>query len=150
MQASLNFFDFGLNYWAVLSDLRVYSQERRRERYQICFRWKQSQGLVDGYSFSWQWSDRRGRLAIPTSIPRSAPAKIHQARERSLGVHGPRLFNLLPRHLRNENCGDFELFKNHLDIFLGTVTDQPTTPGLGRAAVSNSLLDQIPLIPNLD
>ena len=140
----------GLNYWKVLSHLRVYSQERRRERYQICFLWKQSQGLVEGYSFSWQWHDRRGRLAIPTNIPRSAPSKVRQARERSLGVHGPRLFNLLPNHLRNENSGDFALFKNHLDIFLGTVPDQPTTPGLVRAAMSNSLLDQIPLIPNLD
>ena len=140
----------GLSYWEVLSELRVYSQERRRERYQICFLWKESQGLVDGYSFSWQWSDRRGRLAIPTNIPRSAPTKVSQARERSLGVHGPRLFNLLPRHLRNENSGDFALFKNHLDIFLSTVPDQPTTPGLGRAAVSNSLLEQIPLIPNFD
>ena len=140
----------GLNYWEILSHLRVYSQERRRERYQICFLWKQSQGLVEGYSFSWQWHDRRGRLAIPTNIPRSAPSKVRQARERSLGVHGPRLFNLLPNHLRNENSGDFALFKNHLDIFLGTVPDQPTTPGLVRAAMSNSLLDQIPLIPNLD
>jgi hypothetical protein len=27
----------GLSYWEKLSELRVYSQERRRERYQICF-----------------------------------------------------------------------------------------------------------------
>ena len=31
-----------LNYWEKLAKLRVYSQERRRERYQICFLWKQS------------------------------------------------------------------------------------------------------------
>ena len=43
----------GMNYWEKLSFLRVYSQERRRERYQICFLWKQSQGLVDGYQFKW-------------------------------------------------------------------------------------------------
>ena len=36
----------GLNYWEKLSELRVYSQERRRERYQICFLWKLSQGLI--------------------------------------------------------------------------------------------------------
>ena len=138
-----------MNYWEKLSHLRVYSQERRRERYQICFLWKQSQGLIDGYSFKWQWSDRRGRLAIPTNIPRNAPTKVKQARERSLGVHGARLFNLLPVNLRNENSGDFPLFKNHLDIFLSLVPDQPTTPGLVRAAGSNSLLDQVPLVPNL-
>ena len=135
----------GKNYWEKLSLLRVYSQERRRERYQVCFLWKISQGLVDGYSISWQWTDRRGRMAIPNAIPSSAPSKVKQARERSLGVHGARIFNLLPSHLRNENSGDFALFKNHLDIFLSTVPDQPTTPGLSRAAGSNSLLEQVPL-----
>ena len=68
----------------------------------------------------------------------------------SLGVHGAQLFNLLPKTLRNENCGDFELFKNHLDIFLAMIPDQPTISGLARAAHSNSMLDQVPLVPNLD
>ena len=118
--------------------------------YQICLRWKQCQGLADGYTIGWQWSDRRGRLAVPNSIPRHEPAKVRQARERSLGVHGARLFNLLPQSLRNENCRDFPLFKNHLDIFLAIVPDQPTTPGLVRAAQTNSLLDQVPLAENLN
>ena len=99
----------GMNYWEQLSLLRVYSQERRRERYQVCFLWKQSQGLVDGYELKWQWSDRWGRLAVPNRIPYSAPSKVKKARERSLGVHGAHLFNLLPKNLRNENSRDFEL-----------------------------------------
>ena len=139
-----------MNYWDKLSLLKVYSQERRRERYQICFLWKQSQGLIEGFSIKWQWSDRRGRLAVPNSILRQAPAKIRQARERSLGVHGARLFNLLPKSLRNEDSRDFPLFKNHLDIFLAMIPDQPTTSCLVRAAISNSLLDQVPLAPNLN
>ena len=139
-----------LNYWEKLSTLGVYSQERRRERYQICFIWKVSQGLIDGYdTIKWQWSDRRGRLAVPCQIKRSAPSKVQNARESTLAVHGVRLFNLLPASLRNENCGDFELFKNHLDIFLSQVPDQPTTAGLGRAAKTNSLFDQIPLVDDL-
>ena len=39
----------GKTYWERLSHLRVYSQERKRERYQICFLWKLSQGLIEGY-----------------------------------------------------------------------------------------------------
>ena len=140
----------GLDYWGKLSELRIYSQERRRERYQICFLWKISQGLIEGFPFKWQWSDRRGRLAIPANIPRCAPASVKKARERFLNVHGARLFNLLPKKLRNENSGDFPLFKNHLDIFLSRVPDQPTTAGLFRAAQSNSLLDQVPLVTDLD
>ena len=135
----------GKNYWQKLSLLRVYSQERRRER-PVCFLWKISQGLVDGYSINWQWSDRMGRMAIPDPIPSTAPTKVKQARERSLGVHGARIFNLLPSNLRNENSGDFALFKNHLDIFLSTVPDQPTTSGLYRAAGSNSMLEQVLLL----
>ena len=83
---------------------------------------------------------------MPNHIPSSAPSMVKKARERSLGVHGARLFNLLPKSLRNENSGDFMLFKNNLDIFLATVPDQPTTSGLARAAVSNSLLEQVPLV----
>jgi len=40
----------GLDYWNKLAKLKLYSQERRRERYQIIFIWKISQGLVSGYS----------------------------------------------------------------------------------------------------
>ena len=36
----------GLDYWERLQSLRMYSQERRRESYQIIFIWKLSQGLV--------------------------------------------------------------------------------------------------------
>ena len=139
-----------MTYWERLCELRVYSQERRRERYQICFIWKLSQGLVSGFETKWQWSDRRGRLAVPASIPSNAPSDVKKARENFLNVHGARLFNLLPKTLRNENSADFPLFKNHLDIFLARIPDQPTTAGLARAAVSNSLLDQVPLVPDLD
>ena len=35
----------GLDYWEKLKCLGMYSQERRRERYQVIFIWKLSQGL---------------------------------------------------------------------------------------------------------
>ena len=82
-----NFSLLDKKYWEKLSIRKVYSQERRCERYQ---------GLVDGYTVNWQWNQRRGRMAIPNNIPL-------QARERSLGVHGARLFNILLVNLRNEN-----------------------------------------------
>ena len=75
---------------------------------------------------------------------------VKHARERFLNVHGAKCFNLLPKSLRNENSADFPLFKNHLDIFLARIPDQPTMAGLARAAVTNSLLDQVPLVPDLD
>ena len=113
----------GLDYWEKLKFLRVYSQERRRERYAILFLWKLSQDLVSGYGVSFTSCDgRTGRKAIPASIPR-IPARLKNAREGSLSVKGVALFNLLPISLRNSNHGDIEMFKNHLDIYLGTIPD---------------------------
>ena len=134
-----------MDYWEQLKALRLYSQERRRERYMICFLWKLSQGLVGGYSIQWNWSDRRGRYAVPAPLALSAPSAVRRARERSLGVRGARIFNMLPASLRSET-GSFDHFKNHLDVFLSGVPDQPTVPGLARAAASNSLLDQLLLL----
>ena len=37
-----------LSYWDKLRSLRLYSQERRRERYMIIFVWKISQQMVSG------------------------------------------------------------------------------------------------------
>ena len=86
-----------MTYWERLCELRVYSQERRRERYQICFLWKLSQGMINGFEINWQWSDRRGRLAVPASIPSNAHSNVKKARERFLNVHCARLLNLLTK-----------------------------------------------------
>ena len=105
-------------------------------------KWKISQGLAEGYTIPWQWNERRGRSEDPAE--KNVPAAVRNARERSLSVRGARIFNLLPPHLRNEDCGDYELFKNHLDIFLSGIPDEPTVQGLSRPTASNSLIDQIP------
>ena len=74
--------------------------------------------------------------------------RVQYARERSLGVKGAKIFNLLPEQLRSMNSGHIDYFKNHLDVFLASIPDQPTMTGLGRAAESNSLLHQLPLFYN--
>ena len=136
----------GLSYWEILITLRLFSQERRRERYFIIFIWKIAQGLVEGYSLSFTTpTSRTGRKVISAPIVQSSPACVRRARERTLAVRGVHLFNLLPAQLRNSDHGDTDMFKNHLDIFLMNIPDQPTRPGLVRAAQSNSLLHQIPL-----
>ena len=135
-----------LNYWEKLSELRLYSQERRRERYQVIFLWKISQGMVSGYDVEFTSGlGRRARTIIPRTVVRAAPTVVKNARERSLGVRGARLFNLLPDQLRSLNTDHIEVFKNHLDVFLSSIPDQPTMTGLGRAAETNSLLDQLPM-----
>ena len=135
-----------MDYLERLSHLNMHSQERRRERYQIIFIWKISQGLVGGYNLEFSNSDRRGRMVVPHPYKRQAPARVRNAREASLGVRGARLFNLLPAWIRTIDGVSVDRFKSELDKFLVGVPDQPTVPGRGRAAASNSLIDQLQLI----
>ena len=136
----------GLDYWERLSALHLYSQERRRERYQIIFMWKVAQGLVQGYSTTFYTTPRRGRLAHLSILRNQSPASVKRAREASLKVKGAKLFNIIPQELRDTTLGSVDQFKSSLDSWLATVPDQPTIPGRQRPASSNSLLDQVPLI----
>ena len=134
-----------LNHWERLHLLHLYSQERRRERYVVIFLWKIAEGLVKGYNINFSESDngRRGRMALPKPYIRTAPAGVRRARESSLGVKGCRLFNLIPAELRSMTGCSVNTFKKYLDEFLATVPDQPTVPGLTRAACTNSMIDQL-------
>ena len=139
----------GLNYWQKLDKLRLYSQERRRERYQIILIWKISQGLVSGYNLDFTTcASRTGRKVASKGVKNKAPAAVRNARAATLAVRGAQLFNLMPLNLRNNNYGDLPMFKNHLDIYLDSIPDQPTIQGLARSAKTNSLLDQVPLLEN--
>ena len=78
-----------------------------------------------------------------------AAASVRNAREASLQVRGAKLFNCIPRELRDTFSGSTEQFKAKLDAWLETIPDQPTIPGRQRAAVTNSLLDQVTILQNL-
>ena len=136
----------GQDYWERLSSLKMYSQERRRERYQIIFIWKVSQHLVKGYSIPFKEHPRHGRLVDLPQVANRCPAAVRNAYEGSLRIKGAKLFNLLPPELRNLNGVLVETFKANLDTWLGSVPDQPTIPGRQRAAATNSLLDQVPML----
>jgi hypothetical protein len=136
----------GLDYWERLSSLHLYSQERRRERYQIIFMWKVAQGLVQGYSTTFYKSTRRGRLAHLNPLRNQSPPSVKRAREASLKVKGAKLFNIIPQELRDTTVGSVDHFKSGLDSWLANIPDQPTIPGRQRPAASNSLLHQAPLI----
>ena len=133
----------GEDYWERLSSLRMYSQERRRERYQIIFVWKVLQGLVQGYTLTCSDHPRRGRCVNICPYNRNSPSAVRNAREATLAVKGAKLFNLLPRALRDIQSGTVDQFKAQLDKWLEVVPDQPTVPGRLRAAKTNSLLDQV-------
>ena len=132
-----------LAYRERLTKLKMYSQERRRDRYRCIFVWKVSMGLISGYNLEFRGEGtRRGRECEVAEIVRSAPTAVKKAREGSLSVKGARLFNLLPADVRNITSNKVEHFKTKLDEFLKDVPDEPDLP---RAAESNCLLHQIPM-----
>ena len=51
-----------MNYWDKLSELHLYSQERRRERYQVIFLWKISQGMVSCFDIEFTHTMGRGEV----------------------------------------------------------------------------------------
>ena len=133
-----------LDYWERLSQLGMYSQERRRERYMIIFLWKLAEKLVQGYKQDFVQNPRRGRLAVIHHPPTHQPPAVRKAREASLPCRGSKLFNLIPRELRGMS-GTVLQFKVSLDVWLSTIPDQPTVNGRQRAAKTNSLIDQVPM-----
>ena len=139
-----------INYWERLKCLRLNSQQRRFERYRIIYTWKILEesapncGIKEIHSFE----DRQGRKCELPNLKGSQSVKT--LREQSFQVHGPRLFNSLPRYIRNlTKCG-IDIFKEKLDLFLEKIPDQPKVGDLMPATCnqvsgqpSNSLVDQI-------
>ena len=137
-----------MNYWERLRSLRIYSQQRRLERYRIIYTWKILEGLVPNCGLILVENSRRGRLVeIP---PLKGKPSVRKLREQSFQVDGPKLFNSLPKYLRDLTKVPVEELKEQLDKFLETIPDQPCIGGLTTAACdlftampSNSVIDQI-------
>ena len=133
-----------MTYWERLKYLKMNSQQRRFERYKVFYTWKVINGLVPNPGICLlPDSDRRGILC-------KVPATKDNMRNNSYQVIGPRLFNALPKELRNMKCSKAD-FKFALDTFLCKIPDEPQCPNLVPGATdmieskpSNSLLHQIP------
>ena len=79
---------------------------------------------------------------VPT-VNNQASQAVKSLRYGSFAVHAPRLFNMLPAHIRNTTGCTIDVFKRKLDNFLKTVPDEPQIAGYTamRRADSNSILD---------
>mgnify|MGYP001416209080 CR=1 FL=1 len=101
---------------------------------------------LKGHSVHLHSKERLDTTALPKPVNTSAPDSVKRARESSLAVKGVALFNLCPRGLRDMASDHHDRFKENLDSWLFEIPDQPTIPGCQRAAISNSLLDQVPML----
>ena len=135
----------GMNYWQRLQFLRMNSEQRRIERYRMIYVWKIFKGLAPNPGIEiLSNNDSRGRTC-------RVPFTRNRRRLESFNVVGPKLFNSLPKDLRDMTQCSLEDFKISLDAFLTCVPDEPPCPDLVPGATdmilsrpSNLLLHQIP------
>ncbi|CAL4095372.1 unnamed protein product [Meganyctiphanes norvegica] len=138
-----------LNYHQRLKKLKLYSLERRRERYMIINAWQQIEEISENVLGLKARRLGRSRRLVSTMIPLGINGKRIKDRDRTL-IHNStakkmeRIFNVIPPDLRNITGVKTETFKRHLDVWLQMVPDTPKIDDYGAtvAAESNSIFHQ--------
>ena len=127
-----------LNYWDRLKALKLYSLQRRRERYIIIFMWKIQHGLTPNIcNFTFNTSDRRGATCI-RNLGKSKYSSINTLVFHSFSSSGPALYNRVP--LKVKDSSTLLSFKSRLDSWLRSFPDTPPSPGY-TAANNNSMME---------
>jgi len=142
------------NYHEALKELKLYSLQRRRERYTLLQIWKMLEGhtanLNNTPNSSLQIARRiedRGGRTLKTLNLTTTPGYLQKVKQQTVKVHGAKLFNSLPMSLRNTTNSTVEQFKHKLDKFLTTIEDLPLLQSgahNGRANGSNHIYDCVP------
>ena len=132
-----------LNYHQRLQKLKVYSLERRRDRYDILYSFKVFKKIVPNIGLQFKWSDRRGRTLVPPPVVKNSSEHSKTLRNHSYRARASRLFNSLPAEIRNVPADTPMIrIKSMLDRYLSTIRDEPQLPGYPITATSNSVIHQ--------
>ena len=126
-----------LDYSDRLARLNLSSIQRRYDRYKIFYIKKILNNLVPNVGIS-VCHDREHRNGLSLEVMGN---NVNKLRKNSFQFTGPRIFNLLPKDIRNHN-GSMETFKILLDNFLSTVPDIPRL-NQGSSLHSNTLEYQL-------
>ena len=127
-----------LNYHQRLHVLKLYSMQRRRERYVAIYMYKIVNEMVpNNLNLQFYNTSRQG---IKCRQPKVQTTLTHLStvRQSYFTSTGPAIFNLIPRKIKEVKS--LELFKNHLDKFLMMFPDLPPTPGY-TSVNKNTLLE---------
>ena len=116
------------------------------ERYRAIYVYKVVEGLVPNCGLEVTEGERRGREIL---VPKSkGTQRVQTMRERSFQVNGAKIFNSLPKSVRNITRVSVDDFKAKLDEYLATLPDEPKLqnyiPAMCNqltAAPSNSIID---------
>jgi len=139
-----------LDYHQRLKSLGMYSLEKRRERYMIVYGWQQLEGLKENVLKLEASSRETSRTKISIKPPFSVEGRRLGTANKTIIYNSPsskiqRLFNCLPRRLRNMTGVSTDTFKVHLDRWLQTVPDLPKSPAYSNkvAAETNGVIHQV-------
>ena len=103
---------------------------RRMERFRILYVYKIITGQVQNCGINWTNSDNSGTIVAEVGTQKY----FQTQRENSFHYTAPRLFNKLPRSLRDDRISTLNEWKMKLDKILAKIPDEPVvsdlTPGL--------------------
>lgn len=132
-----------LNYHQRLQKLKIYSLERRRQRYDILYSFKIMKKIVPNIGLQFKWSNRRGRTLVPPPVAKNSSEHSKTLRNSSYRSRASRLFNSLHRDIRSLPVDTpMARIKSMLDRHLQTIRDEPQLPGYNTVAASNSVIHQ--------
>ena len=114
-----------LDYWTRLSQLKISSVQRRFERYRIFYTWKIIKGIVPNCNLEWHQNVTSGLLCKEPQFKKYD----NNIRENSFHFNGARLYNSLPRAIRDNISATKDEWKIILDDHLSTIPDNPAIDG---------------------
>ena len=122
----------GLSYPERLTVLKLYSLQRRRERYIIIYVWKFLECQVPNFFplIRPRISERIGRACITSYI---GVGRLETLAYNSFRWHAIRMFNKLSLFLRNTTVCSVYSFKKKLDLYVSTVPDIPCQMGFNNS-----------------
>ena len=120
-----------------LSLLKLYSLQRRRDRYSIIYIWKILENIVPNLNkpISCYNSNRRGRLCVSSHV---GIGHLDTLVYHSFRFRGIRLFNAIPKHIRNISGCSVSSFKYQLDKLLTTIPDIPCVANYDNSLENSS------------
>ena len=140
------------DYHGRLKALRLYSLQRRRERYAIIRTWQILEGFVPNLStnpITLRLSDRYVMRRERICMKSEAGAEYENLFLNSFCVRGPKLFNTLPESIRKITGVTTDTFKNKLDKWLSLIPDMPIVDGLPVGRTETNSISEWCKIPDV-
>jgi hypothetical protein len=116
-----------LDYHERLRSLKIYSLQRRRERFAIITVWKILNGLHPNQLHLDFYETHRFGIKCRRRVSKAKRVHIRTLYHNSFASNGPALFNTIPKEVKEKKT--LPSFKSALDQFLKSMPDRPPIAG---------------------